>query len=292
MTANDSIHVEIYPLAGNPTVDSSLHSLRFRHNWKSDHTDKNEAMSQTERAAVHPVPFPSAPPAAAAVPQFDSDVLDIDELTPELLGGLYSLEVYREQVRRAEQMNLDEAIAFSYQEAALQKLLGQEEDTDSEDEFELVSMLSQLEEKPAPKCSCCLEPVQNQGKQRVLPCKHMYCVKCIAARCRVGLRDRAFVPAHCCKKEYPVEYVEEALSRLEMSEYTRFLKEKRWQSLDLLSDKEYASVVRNSGGKQCPGCGIGVQRSGGCNRMKCSNNHEFCFDCGKAWKTCPCYYPG
>lgn len=227
--------------------------------------------------------------------QFDSDVLDVDdELDPVLLDGVHSLELYREQVRLTEQLALDEAIAFSFQEAALQKLLHQEEDIDMEDSeaFELVPLPSELEEKPVPKCSSCLEPVQDQGKQRVLPCKHMYCLMCITTRCRMGLRDRSLVPAHCCKKEFPVDYVKEALSHHEMSTYERYLKEKRWQSLDLLSDKEYASVVANSGGKQCPGCGIGVQRISGCNHMRCSNSHEFCFECGKVWKTCPCNYPG
>lgn len=247
-------------------------------------------MSQTKRAVVLTFPLPAAPPAPAAALQFDSDVLD-GELDPDTLSELHSLELYREQVRLTEQVTLDQAIAFSLQEEALQKLLRQEEDFGSDDEaFELVSLPSELEEYPVAKCSCCLEPVQDQAEHRVMPCAHLYCLVCISTRCRMGIRDRSLVPAHCCKKEFPVDYVKEVLSVQEVQVYERYLKEKEWRLLDLQSDREYSSVVKDIGGVQCPGCGIGVQRIIGCNRMMCTNKHEFCFKCGKKWKTCNCDY--
>ncbi|KAF1327953.1 Eukaryotic translation initiation factor 2a, partial [Globisporangium splendens] len=70
--------------------------------------------------------------------------------------------------------------------------------------------------------------------------------------------------------------------------YEKFLREKDWKHSDLVSDSEYAKVVLRVGGKQCPGCGIGVQRDHGCIHMKCPNGHEFCFTCLRVWQTCCC----
>ncbi|GMF13546.1 unnamed protein product [Phytophthora lilii] len=213
------------------------------------------------------------------------------------LSDVYALEVYREEIRREEQLVLDEAVALSYGFKEEFKLLHPTEtglgaDSDEEDGLVVVNPLDAVhtESKPPPSCTCCLVPLEEKSTRRILSCGHLYCTTCVATRCRMGVRDRSMVPAHCCKKEFPADYVREALDALELETYERFLQEKHWRTLDLQSDREYALVVQQQHGVQCPGCGVGVQKSVGCNRMTCLNHHEFCYLCARQWKTCQCSY--
>ncbi|DAZ94396.1 TPA: hypothetical protein N0F65_003260 [Lagenidium giganteum] len=116
----------------------------------------------------------------------------------------------------------------------------------------------------------------------------MHCVACIAMRCRIALRDRSGVPARCCRKEYPIEYVAEVLTTREKHTYDRFMQAQCWQTRGLHSDQEYIRVIRNLSFQLCPGCGIGVERTSGCNHMACPRGHEFCYRCGVIWKRCDC----
>ncbi|CAI5725594.1 unnamed protein product [Hyaloperonospora brassicae] len=208
------------------------------------------------------------------------------------LAEVYALEVYREEIRRAEQLMLDEAVAMSFHAKDEHRLLNPtiiELDTDSDDDVIVLVAQDEEEAKRPPNCTCCCAPLTNESTRRMLSCGHLYCTKCIATRCRMGVRDRSMVPAHCCQREFPSDYVAEVLSAAELTTYERFLKEKPWRSLDLESDREYANMVQLNHAVQCPGCGVGVQKVSGCNHMTCLNGHQFCFLCTKQWKTCDCY---
>nr|CCA16379.1 AlNc14C21G2153 [Albugo laibachii Nc14] len=56
-------------------------------------------------------------------------------------------------------------------------------------------------------------------------------------------------PADCCEREFPIDYVREALSPIEFVDYKRFLDERRenWQSSTLISDQEYKSMIQSNG---------------------------------------------
>ncbi|GAB9466039.1 hypothetical protein Gpo141_00003424 [Globisporangium polare] len=137
-------------------------------------------------------------------------------------------------------------------------------------------------------CVSCLN-VEPKSQVSVMTCGHFYCSACMRRMCRLALGDRALVPLRCCQKEIPMDYVKEALpAASDYALYERFLREKDWKASDLESDAEYARVVQLAGGKQCPGCGIGVQRDFGCVHIKCPNGHEFCFSCLRVWQTCRC----
>lgn len=236
---------------------------------------------------------------SASLARFSTDALDLegDDAADleHVMADVYALEAYREELRKAEQMQLDEAIAFSLGDAEAQKLLRPSDgDSEGDEDADLVIIdASDLEHKPAPSCTCCLATLVDATARRILPCGHLYCKHCVTTRAGMSVRDRTLLPAHCCRKEFPIEYVKEALRPTDFALYQQFLQEKDWKTLDLESDKEYAHAAKQNGCVQCPGCGVGVSRISGCNRMKCLNGHEFCFDCGKAWKTCSChYYPG
>lgn len=122
-----------------------------------------------------------------------------------------------------------------------------------------------------------------------MPCGHYYCAACVRRMSRLALGDRALVPLRCCKKEFPMEYVDESLPDAEeFDKYCRMLREKDWKKSDLVSDSDYARSVRKVGGKQCPGCGVGVERDNGCIHMTCPNGHQFCFTCVQMWGLCSC----
>ena len=124
---------------------------------------------------------------------------------------------------------------------------------------------------------------------KVAPCGHYYCQSCILRMCRLALGDRALVPIRCCKKELPDDYVREALTRpRDYAKYQKLMMEKEWKISDLVSDAEYTETVEAIGAKQCPGCGIGVQRDFGCVHMACPNGHQFCFTCLSLWGSCHC----
>ncbi|CAI5725590.1 unnamed protein product [Hyaloperonospora brassicae] len=107
--------------------------------------------------------------------------------------------------------------------------------------------------------------------------------------CRLALSDRALVPLRCCKKEMPEDYVREALTRPgDYTKYQTLVKERNWKVSDLESDTEYTATVVAVGAKQCPGCGIGVQRDFGCVHMTCPNGHQFCYTCLRRWGSCHC----
>lgn len=228
----------------------------------------------------------------ASLSAFDFGGFDEDALERSLTD-VYALEAQREELRRLEQFRLDEAIALSLNDVEVAKLLRRQPsgDTDSNSDSDSDTVaISDMECKRAPNCTCCLVELANERLRRPLPCGHLYCLHCITTRAGMGVRDRGLLPAHCCRKEFPIEYVKEALTPVDFEQYVRFLQEKHWTTLDLDSDREYAHSVKHNGCVQCPGCGVGVQRTSGCNRMRCHNSHEFCYGCGKQWKTCPCSY--
>uniref|UniRef100_H3HCZ1 RING-type domain-containing protein n=2 Tax=Phytophthora ramorum TaxID=164328 RepID=H3HCZ1_PHYRM len=130
---------------------------------------------------------------------------------------------------------------------------------------------------------------QPTEELRIAPCGHYYCPPCLLRMCRLALGDRALAPLRCCKKELPDDYVREALTGPEdYAKYQKIVMEKDWKISDLVSDAEYSATVKAFGAKQCPGCGIGVQRAFGCVHMSCPNGHQFCYTCLQRWGSCNC----
>ncbi|ETN09361.1 hypothetical protein PPTG_11782 [Phytophthora nicotianae INRA-310] len=149
----------------------------------------------------------------------------------------------------------------------------------SRSEFALYMAWHRKEMCPSANCvSCAVKETKNE--LRVAPCGHNYCQPCLLRMCRLALGDRALVPLRCCKKELPDDYVREALDKDDdFAKYQQLVREKDWKVSDLQSDAEYSATVKAMGAKQCPGCGIGVQRDFGCVHMACPNGHQFCYTC-------------
>ncbi|GMF13545.1 unnamed protein product [Phytophthora lilii] len=127
-------------------------------------------------------------------------------------------------------------------------------------------------------CVSCFAEVES-SKWRVGPCGHGYCMTCLTKMAKASLANRGQVPIRCCSKEFPMEYVEQALTSRQLNQYKRFLVERDPSESTLQSDKDYAAQVRRLNGKQCPTCGIGVVKISGCASMRCSLGHDFCWEC-------------
>lgn len=140
------------------------------------------------------------------------------------------------------------------------------------------------------KCCCCMRYLRYAERHHTLPCGDTYCIDCIRRRCRLGLENSSNLPADCCKREIPIDYVREALTSIEFVNYERFLNERQenWKTSTLISDQEYKSMISCNGWRQCPRCGMGVERISGCNHVVCFHGHAFCYGCGEI--RCRCYY--
>lgn len=139
----------------------------------------------------------------------------------------------------------------------------------------------------AGECVACLSDITDPKDQFRGPCGHLYCAQCLTVMAKQSLEDRSLVPIRCCATEFPLDYVAKVLPIRSMATYKRFLNEKDWRSSNLKSDQDYAKLVKKVRGKQCPTCGIGVQKISGCNSITCLRGHRFCWACGLA--NCSCY---
>lgn len=191
-----------------------------------------------------------------------------------------AINLARQEERVYEEFVMDQLLAISlYELDAIQMGFGVDNKVnDTEDEDESISTV----------CVCCCNDISLEADQRVLPCGHLYCIECISVRCKMGLRDRLMVPAHCCHHVFPIEIVSEVLTLEEMTLYTQFVTEKNLNTHELDTDREYASMVKQMGWTQCPGCGVGIEKVSGCNWIQCLRGHKFCFACGTKWGSCKC----
>ncbi|KAF4140168.1 hypothetical protein GN958_ATG10653 [Phytophthora infestans] len=124
-------------------------------------------------------------------------------------------------------------------------------------------------------CVACYSDATPPGSLMIVPCGHAYCLSCLAIMAKTSLTDRSQVPIRCCSKEFPVEYADQVLTKLEFEQYKSYLAECTPKKSSLLSDRVYTAVVRENGGKQCPQCGVGVIKIAGCDYMTCPLRHSF-----------------
>jgi E3 ubiquitin-protein ligase RNF144 len=54
-------------------------------------------------------------------------------------------------------------------------------------------------------------------------------------------------------------------------------------------DETFKEFVKGAKFKQCPFCKVWVEKSDGCDHMKCRCGMEFCYECGGVYKECECY---
>ena len=88
-----------------------------------------------------------------------------------------------------------------------------------------------------------------------------------------------------CKKEYCLDCKSDAHKKQSCEEF------KRNRDPNLL-DKAFESFVKGSKFKQCPKCTMWVEKTDGCNHMRCRCGTEFCYVCGGYYMRCACVNGG
>lgn len=116
-----------------------------------------------------------------------------------------------------------------------------------------VSLSDTLTNCPNPKCS---KPVNvlSTGLCNILKCscRYEFCSLC---------REPSHAPANCVERTF-------------------------W--LSITSDDLMKKRLLGPNCKICPNCKSTIEKNGGCNHMTCTHcHHEFCWMCGKEWKTHP-----
>ena len=54
------------------------------------------------------------------------------------------------------------------------------------------------------------------------------------------------------------------------------------------NDEKFITYVQGSKFKQCPHCNFWVERTQGCDHMKCRCGKDFCYKCGGVYGDCEC----
>ena len=54
------------------------------------------------------------------------------------------------------------------------------------------------------------------------------------------------------------------------------------------NDEGVKLFLKEARSVQCMNCNFWIEKNGGCNHMTCRCKYQFCFLCGKKWKTCAC----
>ncbi|KAI1466507.1 uncharacterized protein F4812DRAFT_460778 [Daldinia caldariorum] len=101
-----------------------------------------------------------------------------------------------------------------------------------------------------PRCSAILNTENTTGESDVVVCD-----KCSSKTCKKCKRGHEPTESGC--EESPID-----------TALTDIARSKHWQT--------------------CPRCNRMLDRSSGCNHMKCHCGHEFCYECGMTWRTCSC----
>ncbi|KAI9993339.1 hypothetical protein PInf_015417 [Phytophthora infestans] len=91
-------------------------------------------------------------------------------------------------------------------------------------------------------CVACYSNATPPGSLMIVPCGHAYCLSCLAIMAKTSLTDRSQVPIRCCSKEFPVEYADQVLTKLEFEQYKSYLAECTPKKSSLLSDRVYTAV--------------------------------------------------
>lgn len=120
--------------------------------------------------------------------------------------------------------------------------------------------------------------------------------------------DRTFCSEPACQRFIRPEFVSTELATCQRCGTLTCSKCKRGRhNGECPKDEALAQAIdtlEQNGGKRCPGCGEGIERSSGCylmtqisptftfcsaaNFSSCNCKAEFCSQCGARWKTCDC----
>lgn len=120
----------------------------------------------------------------------------------------------------------------------------------------------------------------------ILPCCRAYVHKGCAAAHVLAKAEEALFPVLCpaleCRARLPAQFLGTVFSPEQLSEYNR--RAVQYKELKTLTAEEGSPRTqeryRELGMQRCPQCRFWVEKSKGCNHMRCRCGKEFCHLCG------------
>jgi len=137
----------------------------------------------------------------------------------------------------------------------------------------------------AAACHGCLEP----GQLTALPCGSDLCPDCVNKMIVTSFKSGS-TPIVSGNQVVPTELIRSALSHADFRAYETRLTALKTHMIDRNVGKEHVETVRKLGFQICPRCGRGVERTDGCNEIRCFCTCRFCYACGEQFEQAGTHY--
>ncbi|OCT47908.1 hypothetical protein CLCR_03278 [Cladophialophora carrionii] len=152
---------------------------------------------------------------------------------------------------------------------------------------------------PMVECTSCFEDTAKDDTSK-LPCTHSYCRQCLATLITTALENEASFPPKCCLTAIPPSTIMSVLDAKQRNSYREKAAEfsiphqERWyrdyppgmQGAPIAEQRYAASVVAWL--TNPPRNALKILASKRCRHMTCKCGAQFCYTCGKKWRSCSC----
>ena len=126
------------------------------------------------------------------------------------------------------------------------------------------------------ECSSCFETKETI----YLDCRHYYCKFCLLAMFESMINSKNNFKLICCKKYIDINLIYLCQNIEILNKYSKILSKmnKKIENIDLY----LLELSKKKGWKNCPKCNIIIEKSSGCNAIRCTNCYSiFCYICKK-----------
>ncbi|KAL6870554.1 hypothetical protein J3F83DRAFT_736752 [Trichoderma novae-zelandiae] len=138
---------------------------------------------------------------------------------------------------------------------------------------------------------CCGQPIPIDGVNRIFIPAHLI-GKYRAKELEFSSEKRTYCHVPTCSAFIPTQFIQDEVATcIKCRSKTCVICREASHAGDCPKDTLTATVLRvaeDNGWKRCYRCRRVVSLSHGCNHIYCHCKAEFCYTCGKQWKTCGC----
>jgi len=144
---------------------------------------------------------------------------------------------------------------------------------------------------PGSKGKCCVCGVQDGIYGFTSSCEHVTCIGCLRATLK-NMMDNGDFPVYCMGCKQPGGGAKPGLDKLFNSELLRFWVDEQvidvafacrmWRAQNrVIQELQFEDLMKTSGMRKCPNCGLVILKNEGCNWFKCTEcATEICYQTG------------
>ncbi|OOO04983.1 Zinc finger, C6HC-type [Aspergillus oryzae] len=168
--------------------------------------------------------------------------------------------------------------------------------------------------RPKLQCCICFERYESSDIIR-LECGDLYCTDCLKSLFMRATKDEQLFPPRCCRQYIPLSLITKQMTTEEKDAFQRakiefstsnrtycsntvcgrfiipsniFSEQAKYDCPEDAALQEMLKLSTSQGWQRCLSCKAMVELTVGCYHMTCNCKAEFCYLCGKKWKTCRC----